>query len=349
MEGLIQEEISELLQKLGEERGEIMVKRRFNISVVNALWTIISGKRFSLDDPKLNDIVSRLDKLNEASTKDLVFLFPPIRHVLPDVSGFKRQIQVIYDAISFLQPTIEEHIEKHDPSVEANDFIDVYLNKMKDTENDPKSSFSGNMGRWNLEACLLDMLMAGSDTTSTGLTWASLYMINYPRIQDKVHEEIDQVLGTSRLPRLEDRPNMPYTEATLQEVLRMGTIAPLGIPHATNREIKIGKKYVIPAGYTVFPNLRGILHNPRYFDNPSEFRPERFLDEGGRFSKTKSERNIPFSLGNFTLVRSKLCELKLTAACIPHREARLPRQDLGPEPAVLVLRLSPAAVQDQPR
>lgn len=86
---------------------------------------------------------------------------------------------------------------------EPNDFIDSYLAKIE--ESPKESSFNGSLGLQNLRSTILDLLLAGSETTSTALTWAILYMIRYPEIQKRVQRELDQVVGSSRLPRVEDR------------------------------------------------------------------------------------------------------------------------------------------------
>jgi cytochrome P450 len=83
------------------------------------------------------------------------------------------------------------------------DFIDSYLAKIEDST--PDSSFHATLGFQNLRSSILDLLIAGSDTTSTVLTWAILYMIRYPHIQKQVQQEIDQVIGGSRLPKVSDR------------------------------------------------------------------------------------------------------------------------------------------------
>ena len=84
-----------------------------------------------------------------------------------------------------------------------NDFIDSYLAKIEDSPSD--SSFHGTLGLQNLQSSILDLLLAGSDTTSTALTWSLLFMVKYPDIQKRVQEEIDQVVGGTRLPQVSDR------------------------------------------------------------------------------------------------------------------------------------------------
>ncbi len=67
---------------------------------------------------------------------------------------------------------------------------------------DETSSFYQNKGYNNLVNTMLELFVAGSETTSTTLTWAVLYMIREPEIQSRVQAELDKVVGTSRLPSL---------------------------------------------------------------------------------------------------------------------------------------------------
>ena len=161
-----------------------------------------------------------------------------------------------------------------------------------------EGSFQGERGLQNLRSNLLDLLFAGSDTTSTSLNWAMLLMTKYPSIQTKVQEELDNICGRERLPSSSDRPNLHYTEAVINEVLRFSSIAPLAVPHYTFTDIWTSdKKYHIPAGTTIFPNLYQVTHNPKVFKNPHEFNPKRFLDQENKF--LKHDHNIAFGIGRY--------------------------------------------------
>ena len=83
--------------------------------------------------------------------------------------------------------------------------------------------------------------MAGSETTSTTLTWALLFMANNPEVQAKVQAELDRVAGRDRIPLYEDRFFTPYTEAVIHEVQRKGNVVTAGVPHRTEREVTISK------------------------------------------------------------------------------------------------------------
>ena len=93
------------------------------------------------------------------------------------------------------------------------------------------------------------------------------------------------------------RPNLPITEAVIQEILRSACVVPLGILHSCERDVPLmGGKYLLPKGTTVIPNLFHIVNNPEAYPEPDKFNPDRFLDQNGKY--VKNEHNIIFSTGN---------------------------------------------------
>ena len=124
-----------------------------------------------------------------------------------------------------------ESVEKHLETLDVNaprDFTDAMLIEIKKTT-DPTSSFYGDFGLENLRNVLFDLFLAGSETTSTTLTWAALYMVRYPQVQTKVQQELDRVVGQNRHPSVKDKPNLPYTEAVLMEIQRYLDLVSLNI------------------------------------------------------------------------------------------------------------------------
>ena len=113
------------------------------------------------------------------------------------------------------------------------------------------------------------------------------------------------MVGTDRLPSLDDQAEMHYTNAVMEESLRMASLAPLAAPHVTKVDIQV-KTYTIPKGTAVFPNLYHIMHDPEYWQDPEEFKPERFLDADGKFHH--DERVIPFSTGKRYCIGQSLAE-----------------------------------------
>ena len=83
--------------------------------------------------------------------------------------------------------------------------------------------------------------------------------------------------------------------------MRFTCLAPIGVPHYVRQDVWTSdRKYLIPAGTTVFPNLYQITHNHEVFERPHEFRPERFLDENNKF--VKHDHNLVFGTGEWCKV-----------------------------------------------
>ena len=135
------------------------------------------------------------------------------------------------------------------------------------------------------------------------------------QVQSKVQEEIDGVTG-SRMPGVADRPKLVYTEATMYEIMRLGTVAPLGVPHQTLCDTSVGG-YDIPKDTMVMINHWAVLNDPEEWDSPAEFRPERFIDDVGQL-KPKVESWLPFSAGRRACLGEFVAkpELLLIFACI---------------------------------
>eukprot|EP00091_Calanus_sinicus_P011670 TRINITY_DN26333_c0_g1_i1.p1 TRINITY_DN26333_c0_g1~~TRINITY_DN26333_c0_g1_i1.p1 ORF type:complete len:147 (-),score=23.78 TRINITY_DN26333_c0_g1_i1:435-875(-) len=124
--------------------------------------------------------------------------------------------------MNMMRKAIENHKQTFDIN-DPRDFIDKYLTEIENTK-DPNSSFFDKTGIENLASTLTDLFIAGSETTSTTLTWAFLYMVRNPEVQQKVQKEIDAAVGRYKIPSLADKPNLPYTEAVLMEIQRCSNI-----------------------------------------------------------------------------------------------------------------------------
>lgn len=116
---------------------------------------------------------------------------------------------------------------------------------------------------------------AGADTTVSAIKSFFLAMALFPEIQAKAQDELDHVVGTDRLPSFTDRPNLPYVEKVLREVLRWNPVAPLALPHYLTKD-DVYEGYFIPEGAIVFANSWGLMHDPAIYPSPFEFDPERY-------------------------------------------------------------------------
>ncbi|XP_060703981.1 cytochrome P450 2D14-like isoform X2 [Hemiscyllium ocellatum] len=171
-------------------------------------------------------------------------------------------------------------------------------------KHDPKTSFLKS----NLLGTAIDLFAAGTESTSTTLRWGLLFMVLHPDVQSKVQEEIDSVIGKERKPALDDREEMPYTNAVIHEIQRAGNITPISVPHQTYRDTEV-MGYTIPKGTMIIPNLSSALFDENVWSTPHQFNPGHFLNSAGGF--VKPEAFIPFSAGRRVCLGEQLAKTEL--------------------------------------
>ncbi|KAJ7206267.1 cytochrome P450 [Mycena pura] len=120
------------------------------------------------------------------------------------------------------------------------------------------------------------MFAAGESTTWGTLSSFLLAMVLHPECQEKAHKEIASVVGSTRLPDFADRGSLPYVECVHQEVFRWAAAVPLGVPHRV-MEDDTYRGMLIPAGSTVFANIKGMTLDEKIYHDPHAFIPERYL------------------------------------------------------------------------
>uniref|UniRef100_A0A8C4N0F0 Uncharacterized protein n=1 Tax=Eptatretus burgeri TaxID=7764 RepID=A0A8C4N0F0_EPTBU len=151
------------------------------------------------------------------------------------------------------------------------------------------------------------LFVAGSETTSTTLRCALLFMITHPDVQARVQAEIDLVLGV-RAPTMADRENLPYTNAVIHEIQRFSDIIPLNIPHATTTDVELNG-FLLPKGTYIIPLLHSVHRDAKQWSTPYEFNPSHFLDENGGF--VKRDAFMAFSAGRRACLGESLARTEL--------------------------------------
>ncbi|KAG8313366.1 hypothetical protein J6590_001833 [Homalodisca vitripennis] len=293
MQDRITEETNQFINCLYDkcQEGPVNVRRVVNICILNNLWGMLAGKRFSIGDERLMQL---LDYIHQSfSLQDmsggLLNQMPFIRFIAPERSSYNKNLEILSKIYSFLIDTIDEHKKKFNPEC-VYDFIDVFLLEMKKSEGKPDTTFTDEQ----LLVVLLDLFMAGSDSTSNTLGFTVLYLLHFPHIQDRVVAEIEKVVDNSRAPTLQDRPHMPYTEALIMEVLRFTNIATVSVPHRAKRQVNLDS-YIIPKDVTILVSLYSVHMDEQHWGDPHNFRPERFLDSENKI--IHDDWLIPFGLG----------------------------------------------------
>ncbi|THU93095.1 cytochrome P450 [Dendrothele bispora CBS 962.96] len=146
------------------------------------------------------------------------------------------------------------------------------------------------------------LFMAGYETSSNTLTWFMYLMILFPEIQTKAQEQVDQVVGRSRLPTFADAKHLPYIWAIIKEMLRWRPPAPIGMLHATLAD-DYYEGYFLPKNSIVIPNIWSINRDPEVYENRVEdFYPERHLSSEGKLKDTLDEGHFAFGFGHRSCV-----------------------------------------------
>lgn len=117
---------------------------------------------------------------------------------------------------------------------------------------------------------------SAADTTVSALESFFLIMGLYPEVQKKAQAELDTVVEAGKLPDYNDRPNLPYVNALIKEILRWNPVLPLALPHSLMQDDEY-RGYHIPKGSTIFANSWAVMHDPSLYPDPFEVRPERYL------------------------------------------------------------------------
>ncbi|KAM8945946.1 cytochrome P450 2J4-like [Pelodytes ibericus] len=273
-------------------------------AVSNIISSIVLGRRYDYDDSTLRETLNLIHeniKLSAGFWVQLYNAFGFVHHLpLPHRRIF-RNVETVF---RFLEKILEEHKSRRTPR-EPRDYIDCYLDELdKEQEDNSKKSCDPD----NLFACVVDLFVAGTETTCASLEWCLLYMMVYPDIQEKCQNEIDKVRGAREHLDYKDRLCMPYTQAVLQEVQRFITIVPLGVGHSALRDVQLNG-YTIPKGTVVLTDLSSLNYDGKYWKYPHEFSPENFLNEDGEL--IKPEAFLPFSAGPRVCLGENLARMEI--------------------------------------
>lgn len=171
-----------------------------------------------------------------------------------------------YDEL--LEKLLKEHQEKV-RSEHDKDLMDILL----EVYHDEKAEF--RMTRTQIKAFIMDLLVAGTSSSADTMQWALAEIINHPNVVTRVREELEKVVGTSRLVEESDITNLPYLQAVVKETLRLHPHVPI-IPRLCCQDFTI-QGFHIPKNSMLIFNAYTIMRDPKIWENPTEFHPERFL------------------------------------------------------------------------
>ncbi|XP_074310137.1 cytochrome P450 736A117-like [Silene latifolia] len=177
---------------------------------------------------------------------------------------------------SLIQKRVEEHINGFDDDGRNQEdkiqyLVDVLLESQR---NDSSIDMD------TVKALLMDMIAAGIESTETLLEWTISELLIHPLVMKKLQEEVRGFLREKTLINEDDLNDMTYLKAVIKEVLRLHPPVPFLLFREASQNA-IVKNYDIASGTQVIINAWAIQRHPAYWEEPEEFRPERFLNYSG--------------------------------------------------------------------
>ncbi|EOA34150.1 hypothetical protein CARUB_v10021652mg [Capsella rubella] len=209
----------------------------------------------------------------------------------------RQQQDILLPLICARRKIVEERKKRSDEEEEDNkDYAQSYVDTLLDLELPDEKRKLNEEDIMNLCS---EFLTAGTDTTATALQWIMANLVKNPEIQEKLHEEIKSVVGEeAKDVEEEDVEKMPYLKAVVLEGLRRHPPGHFLLPHSVTEDTLLGG-YKVPKNGTVNFMVAEIGRDPRVWEEPMVFKPERFIGEEEVVDITGSRgiKMMPFGAG----------------------------------------------------
>ncbi|XP_027329605.1 cytochrome P450 71D10-like isoform X2 [Abrus precatorius] len=259
-----EEEVSELVRKILASEGSI-----FNLSqhIYRMTYGIAARTAFGF------------------SVADLY----PSSRVLEMIA--KPKIEKVHREIDrILQDIIEDHRNRESDRCEGGeDLVDVLLKFQPEKESECPLTDD------KIKAIIQDIITGGGETSSSVVEWGMSEMIKNPKVMEAAQAEVRRVFDWKGHVDETQLHELIYLKSIIKETLRLHPSVPLLVPRVNRERCQING-YEIPAKTRILINAWAIGRDPKYWDEPESFKPERFLNSSIDFKGTNFEL-IPFGVG----------------------------------------------------
>ncbi|XP_074303458.1 trans-cinnamate 4-monooxygenase-like [Silene latifolia] len=272
----------------------IVLRKHLQLMMYNNMYRIMFNRRFdSVDDPLYNKLISinaERGQLSQTFDYNYADFIPILR---PFLRGYlKLCIKIRDKRLNLFKDYFVDVRRKLSGTKAANNTEPkCAIDHILEAQN------RGEITEQNVMYIVENINIAAIETTLWSIEWAVAELVNHPEIQNKVREELDNVLGKGNQITEPDTHKLPYLEAVVKETLRLRMAIPLLVPHMNLHEAKLGG-HDIPAESKVLVNAWWLANNPEHWKKPEEFRPERFLEEESKVETNGNDfRYLPFGVG----------------------------------------------------
>ncbi|KAI5325280.1 hypothetical protein L3X38_034354 [Prunus dulcis] len=295
------DEVKHLLLKLSQNArddfGKVELKSMFLDLTLNVIMRMVAGKRYygedgSVDKEEARQFREIMEEIFAYGGAGNPADFLPILNWVGSVHGYEKKVMKLArrtDAL--LQGLIDEHRSE---GRNGSTMIDHLLSLQ---ESQPE-----NYSDQTIKGLILVMLLAGTDTSAVTLEWAMSNLLNHPDVLKRARAELDAQVGQERLVEEHDISKLPYLQSIISETLRLYPAAPMLLPHFSSHDCTIGG-FDVPRGTMVLVNAWAIHRDPKLWDDPESFIPERFQS-----GEDLSHQLMPFGLGRRSCPGSGLAQ-----------------------------------------
>ncbi|XP_024371882.1 cytochrome P450 750A1 isoform X2 [Physcomitrium patens] len=212
-----------------------------------------------------------------------------------DLQGLERRFKKTFQIMNSVSgEIIAKHQERRklsNPTDKQKDLIDVLLDDMeKPQDGSPRVTMD------SIKAVTWNAFAGATDAIAMSLEWAMSEILLHPHVQAKAHAELDVVVGKNRRVEESDIQNLSYIGAIIKETLRLHPVAPMLAPHAALNPCK-AFGFDIPGGTWVIINAWAIARDPAVWKDPTEFNPDRFMQDDPNALNPRVFEMLPFGAG----------------------------------------------------
>ncbi|XP_076450287.1 cytochrome P450 2J4-like [Babylonia areolata] len=317
-EGLILHEVDHVLRLLSPTLGAPLEIDDFLLpALTHRLVTLLLGEgsapgRESQEMQGLVSAMNDLENVDLTSKSTQMFLklrLTYFRRPLETVAG--RTIPDMFQMSETMQTLIRGWIDRRRAAMKASGgrpdpraMLDLILTAQEYVDKNDDNGYDLEMIQ-----SIMDLFNGGVTSSLSALEFAVLFFMHHPDVQRKVKDEVDKVTGSGHALSWANRDRFPYTQATLTEVLRLGSVTPSSLPHVTTEAVTIDDEYNIPKDVFVMAGIYSLHRDPEFYSDPEAFRPERHLTPEGKVQRPRSYR--PFGVGERMCLGYHQAEIEL--------------------------------------
>ncbi|XVF52081.1 hypothetical protein PTKIN_Ptkin04bG0236300 [Pterospermum kingtungense] len=293
LQHLRHQKVDQLIKHINKQRvsgsqvniGQVAFATALNLISTTIFSTDIVDPEFSTAQ-EFKDLVWRI--MEDSARPNLSDYFPIIKGF--DLQGIRKHIRASYMRLhEIFDDMIDKRMEARASGFIARtgDLLDVLLDQCEENGSD--------FSRQNIKPLILDLFIAGSDTSAITTEWAMAELLRKPEALEKTRRELMEVIGSERAVKESDIDQLPYLQAVVKETMRLHPAAPLLLPYKAKNHVEICG-YTIPKDAQVLVNAWAIGRDPKYWNDPFSFSPGRFLDSSLDY-RGRDFEYIPFGAG----------------------------------------------------